>query len=276
MPPNGKQVGFGTTDGILVLWDVGHRQMVSEPVAAHGTAINPLWYSPHGEIFISASDDHTIRFWDVTTGLSAGATFRAHTNGVLIAGFLADRGAETIVRLSKDNTVLLWQAQTGDAEHQLRIALEPRFLATLSNDCKKLLAVSGKDGTVRDTISAELIKTLSLETSTFLSVEFSRDFSRAALGLAECSLHMLVFDDDNLDSVLLEEHCYYIVWSSDSRTIAFVALDAALRIWDVEHRKCILGPHKTRGPTAFSPGGHFIVSSREGGLLDISTVRNSV
>jgi len=278
--PNGKQVIFGTTDGTLVLWDVDRHQQILEPITAHEDTINSLWYAYHGGKFISASDDQTIRLWNASMGLSVQDPFKDHADGVLLAGFLADRETETIVSLSKDNTVLVWQVPTGDIEHQFRVALDSRSLAALSNDCKKLLAVSRKGVTIWDTISAEPIRTLPLETPMALCVGFSPDSSQAVFGLAECNLHIWDFDDDNLDSVPLEghvEHSYYIVWSPDSRTIAAVTLGATLMIWDVEKRKCILGPQSTRGPIAYSPDGDFIVSPGEDGSLnicDVPTVRN--
>ena len=273
--PNGMRAVFGTTDGTLVLWDVDRRQQVLEPIAAHEDTINSLWYAPHGGTFISASDDQTIRLWNASTGLSTRDAFELHTDGVLLAGFLADRETETIVSLSKNNIVLVWQVPTGDFEQQFRVALDSRSLAALSNDSKKLLAVSRKGITIWDTITAEPLKTLPLETPMALSVGFSRDSSRAALGLAECNLHIWDLDKDILDLVPLEghkEHPYYIVWSPDSRTITAVTLDATLRIWDVERRECILGPYKTRGPFAYSPKSDFIISPGEDGSLTICEV----
>ena len=273
--PNGKQVIFGTTDGTLVLWDVDHRQQVSEPIAAHGDTITSLWYANHGGTFISASDDQTIRLWNASTGLSARDPFEDHKDGVLLAGFLTDRETETVVSLSKDNTVLVWQVLTSDIEQNFQVTLDSRFLAVLSSDCRKLLAVSRKGVTIWDTISAEPIRTLPLGTPMALCVGFSPDSSRAVLGLAECNLHIWNFDEDNLDSVPLEghvEHSDYIVWSPDSRTIAAVTQDATLRIWDVEKRRCILGPQNTRGPIAYSPNNDFIVSPGEDGLINICVV----
>ena len=124
--PNGKQVVFGTTDGTLVLWNVDRHQQVLESIAAHEETVNSLWYASHGEKFISASDDQKIRLWDASTGLSARDAFEVHTDGVLLAGFLADRETETIVSLSKDNTVLVWQVPTGDIEQKFRVALDSR------------------------------------------------------------------------------------------------------------------------------------------------------
>lgn len=273
--PNGMRVVFGTTDGTIVLWDVDRCQQVLEPIAAHEDTINSLWYAPHGGTFISASDDQTIRLWNASTGLSARDAFELHTSGVLVAGFLAETETETIVSLSKNNIVLVWQVPTSDLEQQFRVVLDSRSLAALSNDCKKLLAVSRKGVTIWDTISAEPLKTLPLETPMALSLGFSRDSSRAVLGLAECNLHIWDLDKDTLDSAPLEghkEHSYYIVWSPDSRTIAAVTLDGTLRIWDVERRECILGPYKTRGPFAYSPNSDFIVSPGEDGSLAICDV----
>ncbi|KAL4068861.1 WD40-repeat-containing domain protein [Scleroderma yunnanense] len=270
--PNGKQVVFGTTDGILVLWDTDSRQQVLEPIVAHKGIINSLWYASHGGKFISASDDQTIRLWNASTGAVARGTFRGHGDGVLLAGFLADRETETIVSLSKDYTVLVWQVQTGNIEQNFRVTLDSRALALLSNDGEKLLAVSRKGVTIWDTIDATPIRTLPLVTPMALCAGFSHDASRAVLGLADCNLHTWDFNKDDLDSVPLEGHENlpdYVVWSPDSRTIAAVAQDAGLRIWDVEERKCIFGPYKTRGPIAYLPNNNFIVSPGEDASLDV-------
>ena len=278
--PNGSQVVFGTTDGTLVLWDIDHCQQILDPITAHKNTINSLWYSPHGEKFISASDDQTIQLWNTATGLSARDAFEEHSNCVLLAGFLTDTETETIVSISKDGTVLVWQVLTGYVKYGFRVSLDSRSLAALSNDCKKIVAVSRDRVTIWDTISAELTRTLLLETPMALSIGFSSDSSRAVLGLAECNLHIWDFDEDNLDPIPLEghvEHSYYIVWSPDLRTIAAVTLDGTIRIWDVEKRNCIFGPQQIRGPIAYSPNSNFIVSPGEDGSLgicDISMVRN--
>ena len=278
--PNGKQVVFGTTDGTLVLWDVDHRQQISDTITAHKNTVNSLWYSPHGEKFVSASDDQTIRLWSAATGLSARDAFEEHSSCVLLAGFLTGAEAETIVSLSKDGAVLVWKVPTGYVDGEFRVSLDSRSLAALSNDCKKMLAVSRDSVTIWDTMSAELIRTLLLETPMALSIGFSPDSSRAVLGLAECNLHIWDFDEENLDPIPLEghvEHSYYVVWSPDLRTIAAVTLDATIRIWDVEKRSCIFGPQQIRGPIAYSSNSDFIVNPGEDGSLsicDISTVRN--
>ena len=277
--PNGKQVILGTTDGTLVLWDVDRRQQILETIAAHKDTINSLWYANHGGTFISASDDQTIRLWNASTGLSARDPFEDHADGVLLAGFLADGETETIVSLSKDHTVLIWQVPTGDIEQRFRVALDSRSLTALSNDCKKLLAVSREGVIIWDTISAEPIKIHPLQIPVANSVAFSGDASRAVFGSFECNLHLWDSDEDNLDSVPLDgddgPRCY-LVWSPDSRTIAAVTQDATLRIWDVEKRKYILKSSKTRGPIAYSPDSDFIVGLGEDGLLnicDVSAVR---
>ncbi|KAL4068863.1 WD40-repeat-containing domain protein [Scleroderma yunnanense] len=273
--PNGKQVVFGTTDGILVLWNTNSRQQILEPIVAHKGIINSLWYASHGGKFISASDDQTIRLWNASTGAVARGTFRGHGDGVLLAGFLADRETETIVSLSKDYTVLVWQVQTGNIEQNFRVTLDSRALAVLSNDGEKLLAVSRKGVTIWDTITATPIRTLPLVTPMALCAGFSHDASRAVLGLADCNLHTWDFNKDDLDSVPLEGHENfpdYVVWSPDSRTIAAVAQDAGLRIWDVEERKCIFGPYITKGPITYSLDGTCIISPNADGFLDICSV----
>jgi WD40 repeat protein len=67
-------------------------------------------FSPDGERIVTASDDHTARLWDATSGQEI-ITLRGHEDIVRSASFSPDAGR--IVTASDDHTARLWDATTG-------------------------------------------------------------------------------------------------------------------------------------------------------------------
>src|SRR5207245_7634060 len=70
-----------------------------------------------GRLLASASDDGTVRLWDVP-GEQLLATLRGHTAG--IRGVALSRDAGLVASGSLDGTVMLWETNTGVALRALR------------------------------------------------------------------------------------------------------------------------------------------------------------
>jgi len=82
--------GYGTPKRILH----GHNHFVSDVVI-----------SSDGMYALSASWDHTLRLWDLNTGVTT-RRFIGHTSDVLSVSFSADN--RQIVSGSRDRTIKLW------------------------------------------------------------------------------------------------------------------------------------------------------------------------
>lgn len=54
---------FSGANGVVHLWDLGSARMVGE-LQAHDAAITTLGYSSDGTLLVSASQDHTLKFWN--------------------------------------------------------------------------------------------------------------------------------------------------------------------------------------------------------------------
>ncbi|MEQ6119399.1 caspase family protein [Reichenbachiella sp. MALMAid0571] len=77
----------------------------------HKSAINMVAYSPTGKHIYSASEDKSIKMWDVATGIDVN-TFNAHEAGVNCI-YLSKDG-KTLLSGDKNGKMILWNALTGE------------------------------------------------------------------------------------------------------------------------------------------------------------------
>ncbi|VDB86472.1 unnamed protein product [Peniophora sp. CBMAI 1063] len=110
--PDGKLIvsAYGIT---VRLWSVAvaaeGQDVAVESLASfngHTGPVNCVGFSQDGQRIVSASDDHTIRMWDVATRRQLGRPFTGHAEGVSSVALSPD--GRRIVSGSKDNTVRLW------------------------------------------------------------------------------------------------------------------------------------------------------------------------
>ena len=161
--PDGSLLAMGRIDHAVQLWDVSKLQQ-PEPVASdrerpeleeespileeriwglkgHTGFVRSIAFSPNDRLLASASDDTTVRLWDLRTGELL-HTLEGHTDRVESVAFRPH--ASVLASGSWDTTVRLWDVATGElretlTEHMDKInsvAFSPdgSTLATLSAD----------------------------------------------------------------------------------------------------------------------------------------------
>lgn len=62
-PTNERLFGSGSHDGAIHQWFVGESESQAEITGAHDSAVYGLEWHPLGHLLVSASNDHTTRFW---------------------------------------------------------------------------------------------------------------------------------------------------------------------------------------------------------------------
>jgi tricorn protease-like protein len=109
----------------------------------HGDWVRDVAYSPQGGQLASASDDYTVKLWDVKTGECL-HTLSGHTSYVYGVMYLP--GGDQI--FSKDSAVRVWDVQTGDCTFTLA-SDDCNFNSFVYSPKGNRVAVASSDSTVR-------------------------------------------------------------------------------------------------------------------------------
>lgn len=237
---------------------------ISTVLRGHEGNINAQVFSRDGRWLVTASDDHTMRMWDLA-GLSPGEgraavkgvasrVFEGHTDEVWGATLSPD-GAR-IVTAGKDRTLRLWDRNTGssrviDSGHATPIA-EVAFVRP------DLLISASDDGTARlwDVKTGELRGVLGAP-GLLRTVAVSDDGRFVAAGGYDKKLH--VWDVATLTERVLSGHdgeVAGVAISPDSKSIATRDRQGMVRLWDAETGGSrVLSPPLGKGTFTLAPFG---------------------
>lgn len=147
------------------------------------TEVNSVAFSPDGEILASADGDGTVKVWNSRTG-DVVQMFNTHTDSVVSIAF--HPGGKHLAYVGADRQVKVWDLTTG-----LEVVIGPcnairkfgtAHAVVFSHDGRQLAA--GSDGVVSvwDWKSRQLLHTFPGHDHHSISVAFSRDGERRAMG----------------------------------------------------------------------------------------------
>jgi sugar lactone lactonase YvrE/energy-coupling factor transporter ATP-binding protein EcfA2 len=163
--------------------DTGARRRFT----GHTDGVWSVAFSPDGKTALSASNDTTLRLWDVATGQII-RTFSGHMGSVLSVAFSPD--GKTALSGS-GNTLRLWDVATGQSIRTFSGHTSGVNSVAFSPDGKTALSGSW-DKTLRlwDVATGQSIRTFSGHTGGVLSVAFSPDGKTALSGSADTTLRL--------------------------------------------------------------------------------------
>ncbi len=150
--PDGKTIASASYDGTILLWDADNGTLKTS-LKGHTDEITSMAFAPDGKTIASASYDGTVRLWDTDSGTRK-TTLESHIDQIFWLMFSPD--GKTIVSasydrkdgsLSKDYTILMWDADSGTRKAILEGHIDQIFWLMFSPDGKTIASAS-KDGSI--------------------------------------------------------------------------------------------------------------------------------
>ncbi|GJJ69070.1 hypothetical protein EMPS_01416 [Entomortierella parvispora] len=259
--PDGSHLVAGFRDNTIAVLDTSTWSRVI--FEGHTDRVTRVTYSPGGQQVASASQDTTVRLWDVQTG-TLSSTLNGHDGTVNSVAF--SPSGQQVVTGGNDKTVRLWDTRTGAPG--LVLTGHTHYVTAVTYSSSGHQIASGCwDGEVRlwDTQTGAHSMTLSGSTSPVHCVAYSPNGQQ----IASCGPDYTISLWDaqtGTSGVTLSGHTDVITsvsYSPNGQHIASSSWDTTVRLWDTQTgtlSSVFSGHSNWVYSVSFSPTGQQIAS----------------
>ncbi|MFL5626166.1 MAG: WD40 repeat domain-containing protein [Ktedonobacteraceae bacterium] len=243
----------------------------------HRLAIGGCTVSPDGRLGLSASQDKTLRLWDVNSGETL-RVFQGHTESVDTCAFSPD--GRVALSTSADSTMRLWDVHNGKTLRVFTGHTEIVNGCAFSPDGRLALSAS-QDKTLRlwDVHSGETLRVFQGHRSSVEACAFSPD-GRLALSASEDNT-LRLWDVGSGETLrVFQGHTFDIIdcaFSPNGQQVLSASRDMTLRLWNVcsgETLRVFQGHTSPVYGCAFSPNGQQVLSASVEGTLRLWDATN--
>jgi WD40 repeat protein/tRNA A-37 threonylcarbamoyl transferase component Bud32 len=226
----------------------------------HSSDVNSVAFSPDGKTLGSASDDKTIKLWNLASGEEI-HTLEGHSNWIWTVAFSPN--SKILASGSADKTIKLWNVETGKLVRTLEGNTDGVTSVAFSPDGKTLASgAASKDMKIKlwNLETGKLVRTLEGHTDGVPSLAFSPDGKTLASGSWDKTIKLWNLNTGkeirtlkgNAESILA------VAFAPDGVTLASGSKDKTIKLWNLNTGKEIrtLKGHKDKvNSVAFLPSG---------------------
>ncbi|PSB26485.1 NB-ARC domain-containing protein [Stenomitos frigidus] len=246
--PTGDRVALGNENGTVQMWQVSTQQPLLT-LPAHTAHVFGLNFTQDGRTLVTGSHDHTIKFWDMTTG-NCLQTWQGKgpvwaqafsPDGLILANSVGDA----------DRAIHLWHWQTGQRLKTLightgqatTLAFVPHSTDTAEGTGHPLLISGSQDHTLRlwDLEQGVCLRTLTGHTGMVWTVSVHPQGDRFASASFDQSIKIWDLATGICLQTLLGHTAEVtsVSFSPDGQWLASSSNDRTIRLWEVATGQCL-------------------------------------